>query len=177
QKEAKSNTADTQTAIFEYDELNCVWQHRSWGTPADPEYPWAFKLYGEKGTLCCSVWKYDFVPQGKGKKIHKDVIYEREKYPEDLTEKNIELHTAPATRLHMLNLLEAIDKGTQPVASITEGHISTASCILANMSMQSKRPLIYDSENKKVVNDSEATKLLQRNYREPWKHPHPDQFS
>src|SRR4026208_911817 len=33
QKQAKSNIADTQSAIFEFDELNCVWQHRSWGTP------------------------------------------------------------------------------------------------------------------------------------------------
>ena len=36
QKEAKSNIADTQTAIFEYDELECVWNHRTWGTAADP---------------------------------------------------------------------------------------------------------------------------------------------
>ena len=27
----KSNTADTQTAIFAYDDLNCVWTHRAWG--------------------------------------------------------------------------------------------------------------------------------------------------
>ena len=42
--------------------LNCVWQHRSWGTPADPEYPWSFKLFGDKGTLSASTMKYDFVP-------------------------------------------------------------------------------------------------------------------
>ena len=51
QKEAKSNIADTQTAIFEYPELNCVWQHRTWGTPDNPDYPWSFTLYGDKGTL------------------------------------------------------------------------------------------------------------------------------
>ncbi|HPH19251.1 MAG TPA: Gfo/Idh/MocA family oxidoreductase, partial [Haliscomenobacter sp.] len=47
QKEGKSNIPDTQSAIFKYDELNCVWQHRSWGTPANPDYPWSFTLYGE----------------------------------------------------------------------------------------------------------------------------------
>ncbi len=31
QKDGKSNIADTQSAVFEYDGLNCVWQHRSWG--------------------------------------------------------------------------------------------------------------------------------------------------
>jgi predicted dehydrogenase len=86
-----SNIADTQTAIFEYEGLNCVWQHRTWGTPADPEYPWAFKIYGEKGTLCASVMEYDFIPE-EGKKIHGDVLYEREKFPADLSEPDIELH-------------------------------------------------------------------------------------
>jgi len=175
-KNSKSNTADTQSAIFEYDELNCIWQHRTWGTPADPEYPWSFKLYGDKGTLSCSVTKYDFVPRGKGKAIHKDVVYEREQYPEDLTEKSIELHAAPATRLHMLDFLAAIDTGTQPLANIQEGHISTASCILANLSMKVGRPLSYDPIKRIIIDDPEATKLLQRNYREPWVHPHPDQF-
>jgi len=87
-KGGKSNISDTQTAVFEFDELDCVWQHRSWGTPADPEYPWSFKLYGDKGTLCGSTMKYDFFPEAEGQKtIHKDVVYEKEKYPEDLKEK------------------------------------------------------------------------------------------
>ncbi len=49
---------------------------------------------------------------------------------------SIELNAAPATRLHMLNFLEAIDKNTRPVADIEQGHISTASCIIANLSMK-----------------------------------------
>ena len=176
QKEGKSNISDTQSAIFEYDELNCVWQHRTWGTPADPEYPWSFKLYGDKGTLSGSTMQCDFIPNGDGTPIHLDVVYEKEKYPEDLTEKDIELNAAPATRLHMLDFLAAIDKGTLPIADIHEGHVSTASCILANMSMKVERPLIYDPKKLIVVNDAEATALLQRQYREPWQHPHPDQF-
>ncbi|MBN8787213.1 MAG: Gfo/Idh/MocA family oxidoreductase [Terrimonas sp.] len=170
-KTGKSNIADTQSAIFEYDELECIWQHRSWGTPADPEYPWAFKLYGEKGTLCGSTMKYDFIPNGKGEKIHMDVVYEKEKYPEDVTEPDIELNAAPATRLHMLDFLKAIDNKTRPVADIEEGHISTASCIIANLSMKLGRALSYDPIKKEIVGDPEATKLLKREYRGPWMHP------
>lgn len=174
-KGGKSNIADTQSAIFEYDDLNCVWQHRSWGTAADPDYPWAFVMYGEKGTLKCSTMQYDFIPMDeKSKKIHKDVVYEKEKYPEDLKEKDIELNAAPAMRLHMLNFLEAIDKNTKPVADIEEGHISTASCIIANMSMKLGRPLTYDPATRTIPGDEEATKLLQRTYRGPWVHPQVD---
>jgi len=173
-KGGKSNIPDTQTAVFEYDNLNCVWQHRSWGTPADPEYPWAFVIYGDKGTLRGSTMKYDFTPQGEGQKIHKDVVYEKEKYPEDVNEPRIELNAAPATRLHMLNFLNAIETKTKPVADIEEGHISTASCILANMSLKTGRPMVYDPKTRQVKGDAEATALLQRSYRQPWIHPHPD---
>lgn len=178
EKEGKSNISDTQSAVFEYDGLNCVWQHRSWGTAANPDYPWSFTLYGDKGTLWASTMQCDFVPQDQnGKKIHLDVVYEKEKYPEDLTEPTdpkIELNAAPATRLHMLNFLDAIDKNSRPIADIEEGHISTASCILANMSMQLGRPLVYDPKKREVVGDPEATKRLERTYRQPYKHPHPN---
>jgi predicted dehydrogenase len=174
QKEGKSNIADTQTAVFKYDELNCVWQHRSWGTPSNPDYPWSFTIYGEKGTLIASTMRYDFIPDGDGQKIHMDVVYEKEKYPEDLTEERIELNAAPATRLHMLNFLEAIDKKSRPVADIEEGHISTASCILANLSMQTGRELVYDPSKRQIIGDKEANALLQRPYRKPWIHPNPE---
>ncbi len=173
-KDGKSNIADTQSALFEYPELNCAWTHRSWGTPADPEYPWAFKLFGEKGTLEASTMQYDFIPLDEGKIIHKDVVYEKEKYPEDLTEPDIELNAAPATRLHMLDFLHAINKGSRPVADIEEGHISSASCILANLSMKLGRPLVYDPQKRVVANDPEATQLLACHYRDGWEHPHPD---
>jgi predicted dehydrogenase len=171
QKEGKSNITDTQSAIFEYEGLNCVWQHRTWGTAADPKYPWSFKLYGEKGTLAASTMSYDFIPEGNGTPIHKEVVYEKEKYPEDVTEPAIELNAAPATRLHMLNFLGAIKNGGRPVADIEEGHISTASCILANISLQTGRPVIYDPHKRIITGDPAATALLQRPYRAPWEHP------
>ena len=117
----------------------------------------------------------DFIPVDKeGPKIHKDVVYEKEKYPEDLTEERIELNAAPATRLHMLDFLGAIEKGTRPVADIEEGHISTACCILANISMQTRRPITYDPKKRQIVGDDEANALLQRKYRQPWVHPDPN---
>jgi predicted dehydrogenase len=177
QNSGKSNIADTQTAVFEYENLNCIWQHRTWGTPVDKDYPWAFKIFGEHGTLAGSPMQYDFTPNGKGIKIHKNCLYEREKYPEDLTEKDIELHAAPATRLHMLDFLKAVEENTIPTANVLEGHRSTASCILANIAMKLERPLEYDPELRIVKNDSEATRLLQRPYRSGWKHPFPEDFS
>ena len=57
------------------------------------------------------------------------------------------------------------------VADIEEGHISTGCCILANISMQISRLVVYDAKTRTVLNDAEATALLQRNYWQGWGHP------
>ncbi len=172
-KKSKANISDTQTATFDYGDLQIVWQHRTWGDAPDPKYPWAATFYGEKGTLKASVQGYDFIPAGGGNPIHRDVTYELEQYPEDKTEKDLEKHCAPAIRGHMKNLLSCITTREKPVADIEQGHISTASCILANLSMKLGRGLTWDPVASKVVGDSEANKLLRRQYRGPWVHPEP----
>ncbi len=172
QKSGKSNISDTQTATFEYDGLNVAWTHRTWGNAPDPKYPWALFIYGDKGTLKASTMSYDFFPAGKNEpSIHKDVVYEREQYPEDLKEKDIELNAAPATRLHMKDFLNAIATRVRPVADIEEGHISTASCILANIAMKVGRTLVWDAAKGQVAGDDNANRLLKRAYRTPWVHP------
>jgi predicted dehydrogenase len=172
QKEGKSNISDTQTAIFEYDGLSAVWQHRTWGSPTDPDYPWALFIHGEKGVLKASTMRADFIPHDRnGKTLHFDCLFEKEQFPEDQTEKDIELNAAPATRRHMLDFLAAVDQRSRPVADVEEGHISTASCVLANLSMQLGRTLVYDPKTRQVVGDTAATQLLRRPYRQPWRHP------
>jgi predicted dehydrogenase len=172
QTKSKANIPDTQVATFEYDDLKIVWQQRSWGEAPDPKYQWAATLYGDKGTLKADVYGYDFTSTVKGEKpIHQDVTYELEQYPEDKTEKDLEKHCAPALRRHWQNFLAAIGTRGRPVADIEEGYISTASCILANLSMKLGRTLTWDAQKGRVVGDEEANRLLMRPYRSPWVHP------
>lgn len=172
-KKSKANITDTQLATFEYPELKIIWQHRTYGHANDPKYPWGATLYGDKGTLKASVMGYDFIPE-KGETIRKDVTYEFEQYPEDRTEKDLERHVAPAIRGQMKDFLQAIDQRGRPVADIEEGYISTASCILANLSMKLGRSLEWDPAKGKIARDEEANKLLRRPYRKPWVHPEAD---
>jgi predicted dehydrogenase len=177
QQNSKANITDTQTATFDFDDLTMVWQHRTWGDPPDPKYPWGATIYGDKGTLKVSVHSYDFKPRGKGDAIHGDVVYELEKYPEDKTEERLEKHVAPAVRRHMQDFLVAIGTRGRPVADIEQGHISTTSCILANLSQQLGRSLAWDAAEGRVIDDEEANRLLRRPYRKPWVHPDPAEFS
>ena len=49
----QDNISDTQTATFDFGNLQILWQHRFWGAApeADDPHPWFLKLYGDKGTL------------------------------------------------------------------------------------------------------------------------------
>jgi hypothetical protein len=68
-------------------------------------------------------------------------------------------------------LLRAIEQRSKPVADIEQGHISTASCILANLSLELGRVLNWDAQKQRIVGDEEANKRLRRPYRRPWIHP------
>jgi predicted dehydrogenase len=173
-KGKKANISDTQTATFEFPDLQVVWTHRTWGDPPDPKYPWGLTLYGERGTLKGSVMSYDFVPHGGGEAVHEDVTYELEQYPEDKTEKDLERHVAPAIRHHMQDFLQAIAERGKPVADVEQGYMSTVACILANLSMQLDRSLTWDHDRGVVADDEDANRLLRRPYRASWVHPEVD---
>ncbi len=173
-KDSKANISDTQNATFDFGDVKVIWTHRAWGDAPDAKYPWAATFYGDKGTLKASVQSYDFIPRGRGQPIHKDVVMELEQYPEDKTEKDLEKHVAPAIRVHMKDFLNSVAQRSRPVADIEQGHISSSSCVLANLSMQLGRTLTWDPEKNLVVGDDEANKLLRRPYRAPWVHPEPE---
>jgi predicted dehydrogenase len=170
----RANISDTQTATFDFPALKVVWTHRTWGDAPDPKYPWGLTLYGDKGTLKASVYSYDFVPRGNGAPVHEDVVYEYEQFPGDRTEKDLERHVAPAIRGHMQDLLACIASRGKPVADIEQGYMSTAACILANVSMKVGRSITWDHAKGQAVGDDDVNRLLARPYRAPWTHPAAD---
>jgi len=74
----------------------------------------------------------------------------------------------------MKDLLACIASRGRPVADIEEGYISTATCILANLSMKLGRTLAWDGAKGRVIGDEEANQWLRRPYRAPWVHPEVD---
>lgn len=171
-KNATPNIADTQTATFEFDDLNVVWNHRAYGTAPDPEYPWAFFIYGEKGTLKGSVHKWDFVPHERGQKtMGGEALTELEEYPDDKLPGVGEPKMSPGIRTLMRDFLKCIETRERPMMDIEEGHISSGSCILGNMAMDLERGLHWDYTKRELTDDPEANQKMARPYRGPWVHP------
>lgn len=172
--ESTIDTHDTQTALFDYGQTQVVWTQRNWGENPDPDYPWGATLYGEHGTLKLSVWSYDFVPRGGGPSERGEAVDQRSEYPEDVEHPETEWFAAAATRRHMRDFLEARRTGRLPVSDIYQGHVSSACCILANLSMELGRGLRWDSDREQAIDDEAANQRLAREYRGDWIHPTPE---
>jgi predicted dehydrogenase len=48
-KASKANITDSQSATFDFGNLQVVWTHRTYGDAPDPKYPWGATFYGDKG--------------------------------------------------------------------------------------------------------------------------------
>jgi predicted dehydrogenase len=174
-KASKANISDTQEAAFDFGETKVVWTHRTWGESPDAKYPWSATFYGDKGTLKASVFNYDYTPAGESKPtLSGEPLFEYDKYPEDQTEKDLERHCASAIRWHMKDFLANIESRGKPVADIEQGHISSSSCVMANLSMKLGRSIAWDSVKGQVIGDEEANRLLRRPYRTGYTHPDPE---
>jgi predicted dehydrogenase len=175
-RQSISTVPDTQLASFDYDNLLMTWTNRQWATELDPKDQWGAHIYGEKGTLKLGADSFEFIPaDAHAPRLSAERPLEFDKYPTDrnLNGRQGDFQLAPAIRAHMRDFLHAIATDTQPAANIATTHISTASCILANMSLQLKRPLHWDGEAQRVIGDNAANAALARPYRGPWRHPVP----
>jgi predicted dehydrogenase len=175
-KESSSDVPDTQIATFDYDDFLMVWSNRQWATELDPKDMWGAHIYGDKGTLKLGSDSFEFIPaDASAPHLSAARPLEFDKYPSDklLDGKKGDFQLAPAIRAHMRDFLAAIAADTQPAANIATAHISTGTCILANMAYRLKRSLQWDADKQQIVGDEEANKMLARPYRAPWVHPQP----
>lgn len=166
-----SNCSDTQTVVFDYGDLEVVWNHRTWSELPDPRHPWGGYFYGEKGLLKASVFGYDFRRYHSKETQSVDVAVDNPAYPGDKTEEGLERQCCESIREHMRDFVARIVDRGRPRSDVEEGAISTICCVLGNISAKLGRALEWDEEAGRVRNDDEANALLAREYRAPWIHP------
>lgn len=166
-----SNCSDTQTVVFDYGDLEVVWDHRTWAELPDRRHPWGGYFYGENGLLKASVFGYDFRRYYSDETESENFLDETDKYPQDKKEPGLELQCVEAVRNHMRDFLDRIADRGRPRSDVEEGAISTICCVLGNLSMKLGRALEWDEATGSVKNDDEANALLAREYRAPWIHP------
>jgi len=73
------------------------------------------------------------------------------------------------SRNHMLNFLDSIKSRKPTITPVEVAHHSAIPGHLGLISMLTGRKLQWDAQKEVIVGDAEASKLLSRPYRAPWK--------
>ena len=74
---------------------------------------------------------------------------------------------------HMHNFLDCVRSREQPVANAEVAHFSCGLVHLGEIAYRVGRVLHFDPEKEQFLDDTEADKLLTKEYREPWSIPDP----
>jgi hypothetical protein len=74
---------------------------------------------------------------------------------------------------HMYDFLDCVRSRKQPVAHAEVAHLSCALTHLGEIAYRVGRVLQFDPAHEKFIGDSEADKMLTKEYREPWRVPDP----
>src|SRR5262249_32095206 len=74
-----------------------------------------------------------------------------------------------ATADHARNVLDCVKSREKTNCPVEVGHRSTTATLLARLALLRKRYLTWDAREERVTNDDEANKMLNYEYRAPWK--------
>jgi predicted dehydrogenase len=142
----------------------CIYEASSGGLFQSGEV----ELRGTKGTLYASEDGYQIIPTKKGQFQTWDKQMEPEKF-----EANNALLTdgssGDSTAVLVRNFLDCIKSRKTPLCSLEDGHRSTSFAHLANIALKTRERLQWDGVNERFLNSEAANKLLQYDYRKPWK--------
>ncbi len=72
---------------------------------------------------------------------------------------------------HIANFLECIRTRKETITPVEVAHRSISVGLLGEIAMTTKQKIQWDPEKEKIINNSEASKMLMREFRSPWKIP------
>jgi hypothetical protein len=74
--------------------------------------------------------------------------------------------------LHFANFLECVRTREQPACTVEDGFKSTTTVQLGMIAYESNSVVRWDEKAEQIPDNAEAAKLLKRDYRPPYVHPH-----
>lgn len=74
----------------------------------------------------------------------------------------------PVSNNHWGNFVDCVKTRQDPIASVEQGFRATSACLMGEISALLQRPLDWDPEACRFVNDDEANALMSRAMRAPW---------
>ena len=165
-------TPDTLQATFEYPGFLATYElrlgnqhsrhgeHEYTGRDWDVLREWAIEFYGSDGTLTFDEMGLQVVP-------------EKSRFGASLVDRTPAMDLKDADEglfEHVRNFLDCVQSRQRPVCDIEIGLRATNTCHLGNIAYRTQSRVLWDAADQKLVQGSpEARKLLDVEYRAPWK--------
>ncbi len=159
-----SEIPDTLEVVFEYPaspvsgkEFIVTWSNRHANSHGPDGHGYGIEFYGTEGTLFLDRDGYTVWPERKpvgGESVVPFGVIKSEgsaqHYP------------------HVLNFLDCMRSRHKPNSDVETTHRSTSAPHVANIAFKLGRKLRWNRDDEQFLNDSEANKLLTKQYRKPW---------
>ncbi|MDE0820424.1 MAG: hypothetical protein OSA95_04855, partial [Opitutales bacterium] len=157
--EQTTDAPDTQSATWEFENFTATWEHRKYARNNSEKHGIGAYFYGTKGVFHMG-WRdgWTFHPANtRDKEIHMDA----------------QLQQPDGHNMQILwgDFLNAIETGKQPACDIESSHRSSVLPLLGMISYKLGRGIRWDGIKEQVPGDTEANKLLKREYRGEWEYP------
>jgi len=152
-------TPDTLTALYEFPGFICTYENRECNSQGIGKNGYGIEFYGTEGTLFVDRSGFELQPQQR-RTGDKAVPRTYAMQMENVNDNNHD---------HVADFLECMKTRKAPVSDIEIGHLSTATCLLANVSYRTGRKIRWNATNEQIIGDEEASAYLTREFRSPWK--------
>ena len=160
----QGQTPNTQLVTYQFDDgVELVAEIRGRFSNSEGDVGSGLMFYGSKGYMISD-------PHSEGFKV----FLEGKSTPEpDLGKLDDVDKTGDEEHSHFQNFFDAVRAGKREMltAEINETYLSTAYCLLGNISYRLKRELHFDPAANRFVSDREADEMLRDKYRAPFAVP------
>jgi predicted dehydrogenase len=147
-------TPDSLIAHFEFERCPVTWRHRLWGAEeVTPETNYGITFLGENGTVFVNDTKWTFIPRGRN------------------AEREVHEARADTSTEHARDFLDAVRQRRPASCRTDDAHVSTSAVQLAMIAYETQSQVRWDPAKAELTGPPEAVRLLQREYRAPWRRP------
>ncbi|MFB3923959.1 MAG: Gfo/Idh/MocA family protein [Terriglobia bacterium] len=168
-----SDTPDTLQITWEYPTFVATYENRLCNNYNPARHGYGIVFYGTDGTMFLDRSGFQVFPEplteGDYREMHRRGAGEEREVRGKTPEMKMQ-QIDDGLLEHVANLLECMRTRKNPVSDIEIGHRSSTTCLLGNVALRSKERIEWDVANQKLIKGSSAAqKLLDREYRAPWK--------
>jgi hypothetical protein len=142
--------------VYEFPDYLLVWEHKNGVGIGLNDRPWGISFTGTAGTLFLTDAGFEVLTE------RRQAAEEPKKFP----------GSGDARPAHVRNFLDCLRTRQQPVENLRVGHHVSTVAHLGNVAFRAGRKIYWDHTAERVVDDSEADRMVGVEYREPWRLPY-----